>query len=274
MMATLAEIGTELAPGRHGPAEMQHGPAKIHHGPAKMPHGPAKVYHGAAKLRHGPACPGHLSRHVPAGAARTSRAMTRYSTHEKPAPVHGSCWAQRSSPAVPPPTPSSTPSPRCPAPPSPAPRGSSPCIPSASPATFSATQIVQTSEDYRVVLRGTDWWAEPLDAMLTRVLAQDLTERLPQTTVYTSAGAVTGSPEATIEVELSRLDLDRAGNLLLIGQASVSFKSQPAPDTRSLRISQPLPSPGVEGQIAATSTAIAQVADEIAGMLTAAPGRR
>jgi hypothetical protein len=135
-------------------------------------------------------------------------------------------------------------------------------------------QIVQTSEDYRVVLRGTDWWAEPLDAMLTRVLAQDLTERLPQTTVYTSAGAVTGSPEATVEVELSRLDLDRSGNLLLIGQASVSFKSQAAPDTRSLRLSQPPPSPGVEGQIAATSTAMAQVADEIAAMLAAAPGRR
>jgi len=134
--------------------------------------------------------------------------------------------------------------------------------------------VVQTSEDYRVVLRGTDWWAEPLDAMLTRVLAQDLTERLPQTTIYTSAGAVTGSPEATVEVELSRLDLDRAGNLLLIGQASVSFKSQPAPDTRSLRISQPPPSPGVEGQIAATSTAMAQVADEIATMLAAAPERR
>jgi uncharacterized lipoprotein YmbA len=139
--------------------------------------------------------------------------------------------------------------------------------------------IVQTSEDYRVELRGTDWWAEPLDAMLTRVLAQDLTERLPQTTVYTSAGAVTGSPEATIEVELSRLDLDRSGSLLLIGQASVSFKSQPNPDTRSLRISQPLPTPGVEGQIAATSTAIARVADEIAAMLTAGkpavgPGRR
>lgn len=135
------------------------------------------------------------------------------------------------------------------------------------------SQIVQTSEDYRVVLRGTDWWAEPLDAMLTRVLAQDLTERLPQTTVYTSAGAVTGSPEATIEVELSRLDLDRAGNLLLIGQGSVSFKNQ-TPDTRTLRISQTPPSAGVEGQIAATSTAIAQVADQIAQMLAAAPGRR
>jgi uncharacterized lipoprotein YmbA len=134
--------------------------------------------------------------------------------------------------------------------------------------------VVETSEDYRVVLRGTDWWAEPLDAMLTRVLAQDLTERLPGSTIYTSAGAVTGSPGATVEVELSRLDLDRSGNLLLVGQASVEFKSKASPDTRSLRISQPLPSAGVEGQIAATSTALAQVADRIAEMLVAQPGRR
>jgi len=134
--------------------------------------------------------------------------------------------------------------------------------------------IVQTSEDYRVVLRGTDWWAEPLDAMLTRVLAEDLTERLPSSTIYTSAGAVTGSPEATVEVELSRLDLDRSGNLLLVGQGSVAVKGQASPDTRSLRISQPLPSPGVEGQIAATSTALAQVADRLAEMLAAQPGRK
>jgi uncharacterized lipoprotein YmbA len=134
--------------------------------------------------------------------------------------------------------------------------------------------IVLSSEDYRVVLRGTDWWAEPLDAMLTRVLAQDLTERLPQSTIYASSGAVTASPQATIEVELSRLDLDREGKLLLIGQASVSFKNDASPVTRSLRIAEPPPSPGVDGQIAATSTALAQVADRIAEMLAAAPGRR
>jgi uncharacterized lipoprotein YmbA len=136
------------------------------------------------------------------------------------------------------------------------------------------SQIVLSSEDYRVVLRGTDWWAEPLDAMLTRVLAEDLTERLPQSTIYASSGAVSGSPQATIEVELSRLDLDREGKLLLIGQASVSFKNQASPDTRTLHIAQPPPSSGVDGQIAATSTALAQVADRIAEMLAAAPGRK
>jgi uncharacterized lipoprotein YmbA len=136
------------------------------------------------------------------------------------------------------------------------------------------SQIVQSSEDYRIAVRPGDWWGEPLDAMLARVLAEDLTQRLPQSTVYTSSGAVTGSPEATIEIELARLDLDRTGNLLLIAQGSVSFKNQSSPNTRSFRISAPPPSPGVEGQVAATSTALAEVADRVADMLVAKPSRK
>jgi uncharacterized lipoprotein YmbA len=134
--------------------------------------------------------------------------------------------------------------------------------------------IVQSSEDYRITLRADSWWGEPLDTMLARVLAEDLTLRLAQTTIYTSSGAVTGSPEATVELEFQRLDLDRDGNLLLIAQGSVSFKNQSSPDTRSFRISEPPPSPGVAGQVAATSTALAHLADRIAGMLVAKSSRK
>jgi uncharacterized protein len=134
--------------------------------------------------------------------------------------------------------------------------------------------IVMSSGDYRVALRANSWWGEPIDAMLSRVLVEDLALRLPQSTIYASSGAVTGSPEATIEMEVQRLDLDRDGNLLLIAQASVTFKNRTAPDTRSFRISQPPPSPDVEGQVAAASTALAQMADRIAGMLVVNPGRK
>jgi uncharacterized lipoprotein YmbA len=75
-------------------------------------------------------------------------------------------------------------------------------------------------------------------------------------------------------LEVQRLDLDRDGTLLLIAQASVTFKNRGSPDTRSFRISQPPPSPDVEGQVAAASTALAQVADRIAGMLIVNPGRK
>src|SRR5215813_8329714 len=43
--------------------------------------------------------------------------------------------------------------------------------------------IVESSADYRVMLRANAWWGEPLDAMLGRVLAEDLTQRLPQSTI-------------------------------------------------------------------------------------------
>jgi uncharacterized lipoprotein YmbA len=110
--------------------------------------------------------------------------------------------------------------------------------------------------------------------MLGRVLVEDLAQRLPQSTIYASAGAVTGSPDATIELEVQRLDLDRDGTLLLIAQASVAFKGRGSPDTRSFRISQPPPSADVEGQVAAASTALGQVADRISAMLVANPGRK
>ncbi|MDR3529069.1 MAG: PqiC family protein [Rhodopila sp.] len=142
------------------------------------------------------------------------------------------------------------------------------------PRYLQRNQIVRSSEDYRLDLRSNEWWGEPLDAMLGRVLMEDLTQRLPQSTIYTSSGAVTGSPDATIEVQLQRLDLDRTGNLLLIAQGSVSFKNKASPNTRNFHISQPLPSPGAEGQVAATSVALAQVADRIAGMLANEPDRR
>jgi uncharacterized lipoprotein YmbA len=134
--------------------------------------------------------------------------------------------------------------------------------------------IVMSSGDYRVALRANAWWGEPIDAMLGRVLVEDLAQRLPQSTIYASAGAVTGSPDATIELEVQRLDLDHDGTLLLIAQASVTFKGRASPDTRSFRISQPPPSSDVEGQVAAASTALAQVADRIAVMLVANPGRK
>jgi uncharacterized protein len=135
-------------------------------------------------------------------------------------------------------------------------------------------QVVRSSENYRVELSGNDWWGEPLESMLARVLREDLSQRLPGSTIYTSSGAVTGSPDATVEVEVQRLDLDSTGSLLLIAQASVSPKNKPNPDTRSFRISQPPPSPGVGGEVAAISTALGQMADRIAGMLVADSGHK
>jgi uncharacterized lipoprotein YmbA len=95
------------------------------------------------------------------------------------------------------------------------------------------SQIVRSSENYRLDVMSNDWWGEPLGAMLSRVLVEELGQRLPQSTVIGESGAVTASPDATIELNLQRLDEDAAGNLILQAQASVSFKGRGAPVLRA-----------------------------------------
>jgi uncharacterized protein len=129
------------------------------------------------------------------------------------------------------------------------------------------SQIVRSSEDYRLDLESNDWWGEPLDAMMVRVLLEDLSQRLPGSTIYTAAGAVTESPDATVEIEIQRLDLDKTGSLVLTAQASVSLKNATSSDTSRIRLSEVPPSPSISGQVAATSTAVAQLADRVADML-------
>ena len=131
------------------------------------------------------------------------------------------------------------------------------------------SQIVRSSENYRLDVMENDWWGEPLAAMLSRVLVEELGQRLPQSTVIGESGAVTASPDATIELNVQRLDEDASGTLLLQAQGSVSFTGRGAPLLRSFRFSVPPPAPGIPGEVTAISTAVGQLADGLAAMLLA-----
>ena len=131
------------------------------------------------------------------------------------------------------------------------------------------SQIVRSSENYRLDVMSNDWWGEPLGAMLSRVLVEELGQRLPQSTVIGESGAVTASPDATIEINVQRLDEDGSGTLILQAQASVNFKGRTAPALRNFRLTVPPPAPGVPGEVTAISTAIGQLADGLASMLLA-----
>jgi uncharacterized protein len=129
------------------------------------------------------------------------------------------------------------------------------------------SQIVASSENYRLDVMSNDWWGEPLGSMLSRVLIDELSQRLPQSTVISETGAVTASPDATIELNVQRLDEDASGNLILQAQASVDFKGKGAPVLRSFRFTVPPPAPGVPGEVTAISAAIGKLADGLASML-------
>ncbi len=130
------------------------------------------------------------------------------------------------------------------------------------------SQIVRSSEDYRLDVMANDWWGEPLGAMLARVLVDELSQRLPQSTVYADTGAVSVSPDATIEVNVSRLDENAAGSLILQALAAVTTKGRGEPIMRSFRFEVPPNGNTVAGEVAATSNAVGQLADGIATMLT------
>jgi uncharacterized protein len=129
------------------------------------------------------------------------------------------------------------------------------------------SQIVHSSEGYRLDVMSNDWWGEPLGAMLSRVLVQDLGQRLPQSVVLSENGAVSARPDATIELNVQRLDEDAAGTLILQAQVNIVFTGRRGQVPQSFRFAVPPPAPGVPGEVAAISSAVGQLADGIAAIL-------
>jgi uncharacterized protein len=135
-------------------------------------------------------------------------------------------------------------------------------------------QIVRSSESYRLDVMSNDWWGEPLAAMLGRVLVGELGQRLPRSVVFSESGAVSAQPDATIAVNIQRLDEDAAGSLVLQAQVSVIFKARGTPTLRGFHFSVTPPTPDVSGEVAAISTAVGRLADGIASVVAAGPTGR
>jgi uncharacterized protein len=128
------------------------------------------------------------------------------------------------------------------------------------------SQIVRSSEDYRLDVLANDWWGEPLDAMIGRVLTQSLAQRLPGSTVFTENGAISATPDATVAVNVQRLDQDHSGAVVLVAQIGIHRKDNV---TRGVTIRAMPSAAGTPGLVAAMSDAVGKLADDIAGMLTA-----
>ena len=135
-------------------------------------------------------------------------------------------------------------------------------------------EIVRSSEDYRLAVMQNDWWGESLSAMLSRILVDELSQRMPHSTVLASSGAVIASPDATLALNVQRLDEDAAGRVVLKAQASVEFKGRDQPIVRSFRFIDVPQAPGTSGEVAGISAMVGQLADEIVPMLRSGPAVR
>ena len=129
-------------------------------------------------------------------------------------------------------------------------------------------QIVRSSASYQLVVELNDWWGEPLTAMIGRVLIENLSQRLPGSVVLSELGAIGNKPDATVEINLLRLDADPDGIVVLRTQVGLTLASaRQSPTAQAIALKATPPSPGVPGEVAAISDALGQLADRIAAIL-------
>ena len=131
-------------------------------------------------------------------------------------------------------------------------------------------EIVRADSGYRLRLAHNDLWGEPLGDMIGRVLAQDLTQRLPGIAVISEAGAISAGGDRIVEVDIQRFDADRSGNVVLLAQTSVRRRGVEGSGlTSTVRFDVHPAGAGADALVAAMSAALGQLADSIAVQLQA-----
>ena len=115
------------------------------------------------------------------------------------------------------------------------------------PGYLDRKEIVRSSEDYKLDVRANAWWGEPMGAMLGRVLVIELSQRLPNSKVYSESGAITSDPNAVVGVDIQRLDADKAGAVILLAQVAVQFNRPTRSVARNFAITKPVPTPDNAG---------------------------
>lgn len=129
-------------------------------------------------------------------------------------------------------------------------------------------EIVLSSEDYRLDVRANAWWGEPLGAMISRILVQELSQRLPGTSIFPEGGAISAEGDVSVEVNIQRMDADRTGVIVLRAQIAVQARRTGARGDVANFETRVTPAGGdITSAAAAMSLGLGQLADRIAGML-------
>jgi len=122
-------------------------------------------------------------------------------------------------------------------------------------------------------------WAEPLEPLLTRIMAEDLYTLLDASDVIPIPQRGDVPLDRVVEVDIGRFDADASGQVVLDARWRV-YKGDNQTllaSGRSKITEQGTPVPGYDGIVAAMSQALGRASDEIARTIVAqpqAPARR
>ena len=126
-------------------------------------------------------------------------------------------------------------------------------------------QIVTRQSAYELELAANDRWAAPLYDMLPRVLVEDLALRLPSDRIVSFPETGDASFDYRVDVQVSRFDVDAAGEATLATRWQFYARSAPrallvADDTLQRRVE----GRGFDAYAASLSAALAELGDRIA----------
>jgi uncharacterized lipoprotein YmbA len=128
--------------------------------------------------------------------------------------------------------------------------------------------IVKSAGDFKLNIHTNDIWAEPLADMLQATLVQDLTQRMPGTTVIESGGSIGANANLIVETNVLRFDPNPDGTLTLQAQVAIrNGDSLQIMVTRTIQESGPAHEPVVANIVASMSTLWGTAADDIAALL-------
>ena len=128
-------------------------------------------------------------------------------------------------------------------------------------------EIVRSGGDYRLRLAGGERWGEPFGDLVGRILAEDLSQRLPGSSVFTAAGSISAQPDASVELDIQRFDADASGTVTLLAQAAVSRARRSNAAAQVIRLTRQPTGASTAELVAAMSAALGALADTVAGML-------
>jgi uncharacterized lipoprotein YmbA len=134
-------------------------------------------------------------------------------------------------------------------------------------------EIVSRVSDHRLRVASGDSWGEPLADMTGRVFAEDLAGRLSGSVVFTELSPISAAPDAVVSLDIQRFDVAGDGTLNLRAEVSVERGVDHAVvGVRTVDLSLRPSSGTTTALVAGMSDLVAQLADQVAPYLVAAPG--
>lgn len=130
-------------------------------------------------------------------------------------------------------------------------------------------EIIRYSDPYELGMSEYVRWGEGLGDMATRVLVEDLAQRLPRSQTFAASGPLTLSTATiTIEVNIDKFEPDPSGAVILSAQW-VAHRERSGDRIQSEQIRVAAGASDTTAQISAMSDALGQLADRIASSLAA-----